>query len=374
VRLQPLAGAVADANFSFACDATDLAAYARVHLGPMTRPAAARPAVSTVLRWHDAQPPVQRPCAESESRLLRVDRDLYISGDELDWFRVDDLRDLHLHFTWREGRLAVCGDFYHRLGNTRLSDRVRRVATWPQRAQWRRRRFTTLLYYLVYYPCWWWLEQTEDLHPLHAAAVSTEAGVILLAGASGIGKSSLTMALTASGARMLADSFVMHRNTDVCAVREPVLLDEWSRRWLGAAADFLRPIDGHYGLQRRGYLLPAERMAERGRAVLLVLPRRSSQAYVKGIGAEEAHQRVSALDLIINDLRRYWAFAAVLEQLAPRGLMARREAHLAGLTAAVPAFEIGLTPDTTSAAAAEMILDLAAQPSRQPSASARVGA
>jgi hypothetical protein len=227
----------------------------------------------------------------------------------------------------------------------------------------RQRRFTTLLSYLVYYPCWWWLEQTQHLHPIHAAAVLTDAGVILLAGASGVGKSTLAVALAAQpGARLLSDSFVLHNGTTICAVHEPILLDTWSRRWLGACGETLQPVDWRYGLQRRGYHLPPGRLGESGRAAVLVLPRRSSDAYARRISAEQAHWRLSAADLIINDLRRYWAFAAIIEQLVPAGLVARREAQLANLVAELPCYEVGLTADMSSAGAVESIVRLLHDP------------
>ena len=78
---------------------------------------------------------------------------------------------------------------------------------------------------------------------------------------------------------------------------------------------------------------------------------------MRRIAAEQAHQRLSAADLIINDLRRYWAFAATLEQMVPGGLVARREAQLARLTAEVPCYELGLTAEMTSAAAATRSCD-----------------
>ncbi len=356
---QTIDGALAGAHFTFSGDTADLMAYARAHLAPLAASGGAAPAVRSALRWHDGQPPRARPAALEAQRLDRVDRDLYVGADTLWWFRVDDLRDLHMRFTWRENCLAVEGDFYHRLGNDPLRDRLRRVLAWHRRQALRERRFTTLLYYLVYYPCWWWLEQVRDLHPIHAAGVCTEAGVILLAGASGVGKSTLAVALAAQPrARLLSDSFVMHDGPNVLAVREPVLLDLWSQRWLGDHAAMLEAIDWHYGLNRRGYTVPTDRWADGGRAALLLLPRRSAAPYAKRLTAEQAHHHLSASDLIINDLRRYWAFAAILEQLVPGGLMARREAQIARLVAEVPCYEIGLTADTTSTAAVESILRL----------------
>lgn len=353
-------GSLAGATFSFHTDAADLAAYATTHLAPLATDAVSAPAVTATLTWHDGQPPAERSLERTGGTgIERVDRDVYTDGTTLHWFRVDDLRDLFLRFTWSDGRLSVHGDFYYRLGNSALSDGIRRLRRWSQRAALRQRRFTTLLYYLVYYPCWWWLEHTRDVHPVHAAAVATDAGAILLAGASGVGKSTLAVALAMSpGARLLSDSFVLHHGEDVWAVREPILLDAWSRRWLGAVADQLAPIDGHFGLMRRGYQMPPQRLADGGRVAVLLFPRRTSESYARRISAEQAHYRLSAADLMINDLRRYWAFAAILEQLQLTGLAARREAHLARLAAGAVCYEIGLTADTTSAAAVHAIMQL----------------
>jgi hypothetical protein len=355
-----ITGALAGATFAFRCDAPDLSEYASMHLAPLAMNGLTTTAVSAELRWHEGQPRLERPSdVAGPVEVNRLDRDVYVGGDTLHWFRVDDLRDLHMRFTWRQGRLAVSGDFYHRLGNSRLRDQARRLVAWRQGGALRRRRFTTLLYYLVYYPCWWWLEQTQDLHPVHAAGVLTGDGVILLAGASGVGKSTLAVALAAQpGARLLSDSFVLHSGADVFPVREPVLLDAWSRRWLGRRGDLLRAIDWRYGLNRRGYHVPANRLADSGRAALVVLLRRSTQAYARRVSAEEAHRRLSAADMIINDLRRYWAFAAIMEQMLPSGLVARREAQIASLVAAVPCYEVGLTADMSSTAAVESITRL----------------
>ncbi len=361
---EAICGALAGAGFTFRCTAGDLRAYAREHLELL---ACAPPqlSVEATLRWHDGQPPVDRLAAFPHlAQMERADRDLYVQPGELQWFRVDDLRDLYLRFRWRAPRLTVEGDFFFRLANSARRQWIRRVLSPARAAAMRRRRFTTLLYYLVYYPCWWWLEQTQDLHPIHAAGVETRDGVVLLAGASGVGKSTLAVALAAlPGASLLSDSFVLHRDTEVIAVHEPVLLDAWSLGWLGAHARDLRRINGQFGLSRQGYHPPGRCPTERGEAAVLVFPRRAPTAFVRALSATEAYQRLSAADLIINDLRRYWAFAAVLEHLVPVGLVAQREQHLARLTAAIPSFEVGLTAEMSSTAVAQAVAQLI--PTRQ---------
>ena len=353
-------GRLADASFRFWTDAAELGEYAHTHLAGFSAAAVSAPCVDSRLRWHEGQPPSDRAGAFSHlSAMERVDRDLYVAGGELHWFRVDDLRDLYLRLRWEGGKLRVEGDYFHRLANTRRADQARRLLYRHRVAALRRRRFTTLLYYLVYYPCWWWLEQTQDLHPIHAAGVCVDSTVVLLAGASGVRKSTLAVALASTpGGRLLSDSFVLHQGTHVCAVPEPVLLDGRSRRWLGEHGRELQPIDWRYCLNRDGYHLPVDRRAAQGSCGLLLFPRHSLQPYVRRISAEQAHQRLSAGDLIINDLRRYWAFAAIMEQVVAGKLVSRRELHLAQLAAQVPCYEIGLTAEMTCAASVDAIRQL----------------
>jgi hypothetical protein len=275
----------------------------------------------------------------------RRDRDLYVDGQRLHWFRVDDLRDLHVHAERTDTGFRVEGDFYFRVGSAQATDRVRRLLQPGTVAMRRRRRFTTLLSYLVYYPCWFWLERHRGYHPIHAGAAATNAGVVLFAGSSGVGKSTLSAALAARpGNLYLSDSFVVHRGDEVLPVREPMLLDNAALARLEAASSSLQKESWTYLLGRTGYHFGQERLIGGGRASLLVFPHWTPEPFVRRLPAAEAHARISAYNMMVNDLRRYWAFAAVFEQIAGGGLVARREQALAELTATVPAWELGLAP------------------------------
>lgn len=357
--MESFSGQMSAARFSFETDAADLASYAGWHLSPLAATSQGAPVVSSVLRWHDGQPPRREGLGVDLDAFTRADRDLYVTENDALWLRVDDLRDLVLRFHWEAERLQVEGDFYFRVGNSPWRDRLRRVISPGQAAAMRRRRLTTLLYYLVFYPCWWWLEQQRDLHPIHAAGVEVDSKVILLAGASGVGKSTLSIALAGlPNARFLSDSFVLQSGIDVCAVPEPILVDDWSRQWVGSAAEGLEASSFPYMLGRRGYQFPAVRRVDQGRAGLLVFPRRAPQSTVRRLSPDQAHQRLSAVDMVINDLRRYFAFAAVVEQMVPGGLVAHREANIAKLTSETPCYEIGLDNSMTSQEATEAITRL----------------
>ncbi len=358
--MNDITGKLNDVRFSLRCDLPMLHDYARQHLAPLCD-SVGTPQVAASLRWHNGQPPMRQIRRDPAlASMQRVDRDLYVDGGALRWFRVDDLRDLHLSIRYDEHRLEVEGNFYYRLGNSRLSDRIRRMRQWRNLDLMRQRRFPTLLAYLVYYPCWWWIEQSLGWHPIHAAGVETPRGVVLLAGASGVGKSTLAVALAGEdGCSLLADSFVLQRGVDILPVREPILLDDWSREWLGDRARHLQPMGRRFGLRRHGFHYATNRLSQGGQATMLVFPRRAVKSFVREVPSEQAHGWLSAGNLMVNDLRRYFAYGAILEQVHPCGLMAQRENEMANLTASVRCMEVGIAPDMTCAEAVRIVLDSA---------------
>ena len=328
----------------------DFMQYAAVHLDPMRRKSTGPPCVEATFTWHESAPATDRLAAYPELRAMeRIDRDLYRGPNELAWFRIDDLPSLHLRFAWDGEQLRVHGDFYMMLSRDPRRDWLKRSLYRRRLPQLRRRRFTTLLYYLVYYPCFWWLERKRDLHPIHAGAAQFEDQVVVFAGPSGVCKSTLVAGIGGGPAgRLLSDTFLLHRGAEVNAVPEPLLLDAWSRRWLGDAGEGLERLSHRYVLSRDGFQWPAERRSSNGTARLLLFPQRSTAHYTRPLSPRCAQGRLSAGDLIVNDLRRYWAYASVIELLDPTPLVQMRENQLARLVEQTPAYEVGMTPEVTS--------------------------
>ena len=341
----------------------DFVAYARLHLQPLIAPLAGEAPISATLRWHEGSPPPRLEADPTLRDMERVDRDLYRGEGRLAWFRIDDMPGLQLRFEWDGERLRVEGDYYYWLSADRKRDALKRLVYRKRLPALRQRRFTTLLYYLLYYPCFWWLERHDRLHPMHAAGVEHDDGVVVLAGPSGVGKSTLSTGLASTdGAKLLSDTFLLHQGIVIRPVREPLLLDAWSRNWLGDGAALLRPIEWRYCLDRNGFHWPQERLSAGGPARLLLFPHRAPTHYVRPLSPTQAQGQIDAGNHIVNDLRRYWAFAAALEMLDASPLSAARAASLAALVREVPAYEVGLTKDMTRSQVAEVVaaLDLGA--------------
>lgn len=342
--------------------------YAAAHLAPLRRINGGPAAVDATLTWHECVPPVDRRAAYPAIRAMeRVDRDVYRGPDQIAWFRIDDLPSLYLHFAWDGSRLRVHGDFFLYLSRNPYRNYLQRGLRRRHLAQLRPRRFTTLLYYLFYYPCFWMLERAHDLHPIHAGGVEFEGRVAVLAGPSGVGKSTLVSGLGGDPrARLLSDTFLLQRGATVCAVPEPILLDDWSQRWLGDAMGHLSRIPHRYCLSRNGFHWALDRSSEAGTAQILLFPQRSNAHYLRPLEPSNARGRLSASNLIVNDLRRYWAFASVLELLDPTPLVHAREQQLARLTHQVPAYELGIDIKSTRAIMAKEIMAILDAPCSQP--------
>ncbi|GIW43745.1 MAG: hypothetical protein KatS3mg077_1027 [Candidatus Binatia bacterium] len=350
-------------GFSFEVDREDVHQYAREHLAPMVgegAPSEPPLRVISTLRWVDGQPWPRAQWGVADQRWTRVDRDLYLGFSELLWLRVDDLRDLVLHLRAAEGQaLALHGTFFFRLGNSSLTDWLRRGWVGRRVSDFRRRRFPTLVSYLVYYPLWWVAETERGFHPIHAGAVATPTGGVVLAGASGVGKSTLATALAGEDdMRLLSDSFVFVRGRDIYAVPEPILLDRNALEWLESRRQILQPIPHRYMLERRGYRVVREKCQARTVARLVLFPQRGPEWICRRLSPQQAWFRLSAANLMVNDLRRYYALAAAWEQLEPRGLVCQRERAMEALLRETPAFELQIPPGTPSATVVARIREL----------------
>lgn len=151
---------------------------------------------------------------------------------------------------------------------------------------------------LVHYPLLWWAG-VHGRAPLHASAVTTSAGVALLAGPGGVGKSTLLTRELAAGNLATCDNLAVSDGCDVFGLAEPLRVSggggkraPHGRResgWKRSRAESLRP--------------------ER---VVVVRLGDASPARCGEITAELAARALVTGTLMAGELRRYWAYAATL--------------------------------------------------------------
>ena len=93
-------------------------------------------------------------------------------------------------------------------------------------------RLEALTAYVLLYPALL-AADAKGRFPLHAAAVAKDGRALLLAGAPGSGKSTLTAALGAAGCEMLSDNLVLLGSDGVWPFPEPIKLDQRSHQLAG---------------------------------------------------------------------------------------------------------------------------------------------
>lgn len=148
---------------------------------------------------------------------------------------------------------------------------------------------------LLHYPAMWWAG-TRGRVPLHAPAVTVGGEVLLLAGPGGTGKSTLVRNETESGEVATGDNLSVADGTRVWGVTEPV-------RSSGGSG---RPMP--HG-RRETHLRNRTASLEPDRLVVLS---RGPDRVVRPYQPQEAARTMVASTYAAGELRRYWAFAAVL--------------------------------------------------------------
>jgi hypothetical protein len=156
-----------------------------------------------------------------------------------------------------------------------------------------RARQLTLLTLLAY-PAMWWAARNGRA-PLHVSAFEASGRTLLIAGATGVGKSTVLQQEMEAGARPISDNLCVTDGTDVWPVAEPMRVE-------GGGGD-----RAPHGRAQRSI------RARPGRVnpdVVVVL--RRGPTGVKRLDPASAARAIASGTYMAGELRRFWSFAALL--------------------------------------------------------------
>jgi len=160
---------------------------------------------------------------------------------------------------------------------------------------------------LVQYPALWWAG-VRGRAPLHVSALTTAAGVALLAGPGGVGKSTLVAGEIARGSVATCDNLAVSDGVDVFGVVEPLRSASRTAGRSGGAGKGRRVAYG-----RREAAWSAKRaISLRPERVAVVQLRDVPVAFCEPIHHDMACRSLVTGTLMAGELRRYWAFGATL--------------------------------------------------------------
>jgi hypothetical protein len=329
-----------------ATDHAPLAAYARQHLGRLAAAPGAEPDLEVVAHWSEGAggpgSAVDVPGPEKIGKRMR--------GDEagLQWLEPLRMKGLELHFRRLEDRWRF--DIHYRYTPKPPE---------KQRPHEEYKRYFSLMSYLVYYPLLWRLERTRGLVVLHASALASPHGGILIGGVGGVGKTTTCIALLRRpGISLLSENLVLTDGAAVYPCDEPVRLDAASIELLGEVPEALEPMAYPGGLKEKSLyhpVAPWDRAVE-PRAVFLPVfsERRGPRPLAPGVAAE----KFVAMNRLAREVDDYAWYAAALDLHWPEpGVSARRIEALRMLAEHARCFELGIDRSAGVEAVVDDILE-----------------
>lgn len=283
--------------------------------------------------WHVAAPGKKDAPLFDTAGLDAYGKRMHLGQDVLVWTDTFRDKDLQLRFR-RNGSLLSCDVAYS------FKPSTKKLAKYPDYEQ---KKFFDLLRYLVFFPVAWHLRRTRGWELIHASAVASDSGAVLIAGPGGAGKSTTCLALMAmAGMKLLTENLVFCDGQQVYPVCEPIRLTAESLKLLGDSAKQLESFSSVGGLKHKSmFVPPMDQNPDGVRAEIVFLARFSQPGFARLIPRTVARELIRATNVLTLELNDFYWYAAALDLLWPPIGPARVE-PLERLTATTPCYSLGI--------------------------------
>ncbi len=312
-----------------------LLAYAQEHLRGLTEAPAPAPELRVYCHWSQGE-------WDEEANPFAVSRPLNVIGKrmlgnehELIWLDTLRMKGLQLRFArehegWRFD-VAYC---FH--------PKKEKLESLPE---YEYKKYFSLMSYLVYYPVMWHLESLRGWTILHASALASGRGAIMIGGLGGVGKTTTCVALLQRpGLSLISENIIFTDGDFIYPCMEPIRLDEGSLALLGENPPGLRRMQFPESLKDKDmFHVASAEGAEQVAPAALFLPQFTAQRYVRPLAPKLAAEKMIAMNRLTRELDDYAWYAAALEMHWPQaGRAAKRVEVLQRLTQRTRCYELGI--------------------------------
>lgn len=323
-----LAVSLHQVGLGLATERDDFLAFARAYLDPLTVVEEADFSIDVTVTWDGSF------STDSQVGLEQLGRRLWTGTDRLRWTEIWQVPGLQMHVCWNDEGMTV-----------------QAVYSWPtRRAKWwarwsapaRERLFAALVYYLVYFPYAWWLERGGGWTLLHASAIATPDGGLVLSGLPGCGKSTTALAsLGQSTWRVVSDNLLFTDGSQVFACPEPIHVDGRTRDMVGDLNARMRPTGREFSHRRQDYEIAPQARQRSTTPHALGFLRLGGETNVRPVDQTMATRRLMANDYLAKEWMAYQESAAAMHQVWSHiGDQERRQRNLTSLASSIPCYEV----------------------------------
>ncbi|MDZ7291735.1 MAG: hypothetical protein ONB44_09825 [candidate division KSB1 bacterium] len=323
--------------------------YAREHLHGLVEMPSAEPDLIVKCHWSQGDWDPEVNPFSSDGALNVIGKRMLGNANELIWLDTLRMKGLQLRFR-REDEQWMFEIAY------RFHPKKEKLENLPE---YEYKKYFSLMSYLVYYPLIWYLETFRGWTILHASALASEQGGIMIGGLGGVGKTTTCVALMQRpGIALISENIIFTDGEFIYPCDEPIRLDEGSLAMLGDHLNVLTPMAFPEGLKEKWlFHLRTNDLPVKVKPAVLFLPQFSPRRYVTPLAPELAAEKMVAMNRLTRELDDYAWYAAAIEMHWPKtGLANNRIEVLRRFTANARCFELGIDRTAGVTAVVEDIL------------------
>lgn len=311
-----------------------LIAYAAEHLNTLAVAPHVAPNLVVRCNWSQGDWDPEHNPFPADGALNVIGKRMLGNDDELIWLDTLRMKGLQLRFRrepdhWRFD-VAYC---FH--------PKKEKLESLPE---YEYKRYFSLMSYLVYYPLMWHLESLRGFTILHASALASARGGVMIGGLGGVGKTTTCVALMQRGLALLSENLIFTDGDFIYPCVEPIRMDEGSRAMLGENPSGLLRMNFPEGLKDKDmFHVQNASAAEQVVPAALFLPQFTHERYVRPLAPELACEKMIAMNRLTREIDDYAWYASALEMhWSQTGRAAARVEVLRKLTQRARCFELGI--------------------------------
>ena len=333
--------------------------YAVTHLHAMVQPPHSAPDLSVKCWWSQREWDEKANPFPSNGGLNIIGKRMLGNAEALIWLDTLKMKGLQLHFRRENEQLNFEVAYCFNPGQKKL-DRA---------PEYEYKAYFSLMSYLVYYPIMWHLERARNWAVLHASALATHGGGVMIGGLGGVGKTTTCVALMqCDGMALMSENLIFTDGEFIYPCYEPIRLDENSLSMLGAQPEKagLMPMAFPEGLKDKWLFHVAQNgHLEKVPPAILFLPQFSSRSYLIELAPELAVEKILAMNRLTRELDDYGWYAAALDLHWPVASRAvQRVEVIRQFAQRIACFELGIDRSAGVGAVVEDILRVVKTPRR----------